>query len=95
MTAHLSATPLTAHAAAFAHAISTGSAVQAVSSAPAALRATLAAAAQQSFVDGLNLILLIGAVAAGVAALTSLVLIRERDFVSAEDVGERLLHVAA
>jgi EmrB/QacA subfamily drug resistance transporter len=93
--AHLSATPLAAHAAAFAHAISTGGAVQAVSSAPAALRATLAAAAQQSFVDGLNLILLIGAVAAGVAALTSLVLIRERDFVSTEDVGERLLHAAA
>ncbi len=93
--AHLSGTSLAAHATALAHAISTGGAAQAVGTAPTALRATLAAAAEHSFVDGLNLILLIGAVAAGVAALTSLALIRERDFVSAEEAGERQLRAAA
>jgi beta-lactamase regulating signal transducer with metallopeptidase domain len=93
--AHLGATPLAAHASAIAHAISTGAATQAISGAPAALRATVAGAAQQSFVDGLNLILLIGALVACFAALTSLVLIRERDFVSTHDMEEQLLHVAA
>ncbi len=92
---HLASTPLATHASALAHAISTGGATQAISGAPAALRATVAAAAQQSFVDGLNLILLIGALTACFAALTSLVLIRERDFVSTHDVEQQLLHAAA
>ena len=92
---HLASTPLATHASALAHAISTGGATHAIGGAPAALRATVAAAAQQSFVDGLNVILLIGALTACFAALTSLVLIRERDFVSTHDVDEQVLHAAA
>jgi EmrB/QacA subfamily drug resistance transporter len=40
-------------------------------------------AATQGFVDGLNAILLVGAILAAVAAVSSLVLIRQRDFVGA------------
>jgi hypothetical protein len=43
----------------------------------------VAEAANQGFVDGLNSILLVGAVIAFVVAVASLALIRERDFVAA------------
>jgi hypothetical protein len=42
----------------------------------------VAQAANQGFIDGLNSILLIGAVVAFVAGAASLALIRERDFVA-------------
>ena len=44
-------------------------------------RSDAAAAASSGFVDGLNAILLVGAILALAAALTSLILIRSKDFV--------------
>jgi predicted MFS family arabinose efflux permease len=93
--AHLSATPLAAHATALAQAISTGGATQAIGSAPGALRTTVAAAAQQAFVDGLNLILLVGVFVACASAIASVLLIRERDFVVADEVEQTMLTAAA
>ena len=48
-------------------------------------RQIIASAAQAGFVDGLNEILLVGAVLALVSAAASLLLIRGRDFVDASD----------
>ena len=93
--AHLAGTPLASRAAALALAISTGGVGEAVATVPPPLRAVLASAARQAFVDGLNLILLVGALAAGIATVTSLMLVRERDFVATHDDAEPLLHAAA
>ncbi len=79
----LAGTPLAAHAAAIGHAIATGAAGQAIAATPAPLRGLVAAAARASFTSGLNLILLIGAAVAFAAAVASLALVRERDFVTA------------
>ena len=78
---HLAQTPLAGTAHAVGHAVSSGQASDAIGHTPAPLRATVAAAAQSGFVDGLNSILLIGAVVAFIAAATSFTLIRQRDFV--------------
>ncbi|MGA8416111.1 MAG: MFS transporter [Candidatus Dormiibacterota bacterium] len=94
-TAHLAGTVLASRAPALAHAISIGGVGQAVATVPQPLRGVLAAAARQAFVDGLNLILLVGALAAGVATVTSLMLVRERDFVATHDDAEPLLDAAA
>jgi hypothetical protein len=51
------------------------------------LRAVAGAAAKSSFVDGLNSIILIGAIVAFAAALLTLVLIRQRDFVDVHHAG--------
>jgi hypothetical protein len=42
------------------------------------------AAAKSSFVDGLNTIILIGAIVAFIAAVLTLLLIRQRDFVGVQ-----------
>jgi hypothetical protein len=81
----LSGTALSGHAHSIAHAVSTGGAPQAIASAPAPLRGVVAGTAQSALVDGLNTILLISAVVAFAAAVVSLVLIRERDFVALEE----------
>jgi EmrB/QacA subfamily drug resistance transporter len=84
----LASTPLADHSHRVALEVSTGHATQAIAAAPAAARAQLGAVSQSSFVDGLNLILLIAAVAAFAAAALALALIRQRDFVdSSEDAG--------
>jgi EmrB/QacA subfamily drug resistance transporter len=83
VTAQLSGSALAAHAAAIAGAVSNGNAA-AAAGAPAPLRALVGSAARSGVTASLNLILLVGAVVAVVAAAASLVLIRERDFVATE-----------
>jgi EmrB/QacA subfamily drug resistance transporter len=81
----LTGTPLAGHAHALAHSISTGSAPEAIASTPAPLRGLVAFTARSSLVQGMNTILLISAIVAFTAAVVSFVLIRERDFVTAEE----------
>jgi hypothetical protein len=83
----LAGTPLASHAAAIGHAIGNGAAGQAIAATPGPLRGLVAAAARGSFTSGLNLILLIGAIVAFGAAIASLALVRERDFVTEETSG--------
>jgi EmrB/QacA subfamily drug resistance transporter len=84
----LSGTPLAGHAHALAHKISTGGTAQAIAHTPAPLRGLVAITARSALVEGLNTILLISAIVAFAAAALSFVLIRERDFVSAEESDE-------
>jgi len=81
----LQGTPLAGHAHAIAHAVATGGARQTIATTPAPLRGLLAATARSALVQGLNTILLISAIVAFAAALVSFALIRERDFVNAEE----------
>jgi EmrB/QacA subfamily drug resistance transporter len=78
---HLSSTPLAARAHQLGDAVGNGSVIQAIQAVPPQLRGVAAGAAKLGFVDGLNEILLVGAVVALVAAALTLVLIRQRDFV--------------
>ena len=78
---HLTGTPLAARAHQIAEAVSNGSASQAIRAVPPQLRGIGASAAKAGYIDGLNDILLVGAVVALVAAALTLVLIRQRDFV--------------
>jgi hypothetical protein len=78
----LAATPVAARAHELGQAISSGAARQAIAGSPAGARRAVAQAANQGFVDGLNLILLIGALVAFAAAASSLALIRQRDIVA-------------
>jgi EmrB/QacA subfamily drug resistance transporter len=80
----LSGSALAGHAHALAHTISTGGTPQAIATTPAPLRGFVAATARSALVSGLNTILLISAIVAFAAAAVSFVLIRERDFVTAE-----------
>jgi EmrB/QacA subfamily drug resistance transporter len=79
----LAGTPLSGRASALGDAVADGAVAQAIASTPASAHQLLARAANQGFIDGLNSILLIGAVVAFLAGVASLVLIRERDFVAA------------
>jgi hypothetical protein len=81
----LAGTPLADHSHRIALEMSTGHAAQAMAAAPEAARAQLGAVSQSAFVDGLNLILLIGAVIAFFAAVLALALIRQRDFVASTE----------
>jgi hypothetical protein len=74
-------TPLADAAHRIAEQVSGGQAAQAIASAPAPLRGTVAEASRVAFVGSLNDILLIGAVVAFTAAVAALTLIRQRDFV--------------
>jgi EmrB/QacA subfamily drug resistance transporter len=78
---HLTRTPLAGRAHQLAESVSNGSALQAIQAVPPHLRGIAAGAARTGFVDGLNVILLVGAVVALAAAALTLVLIRQRDFV--------------
>jgi EmrB/QacA subfamily drug resistance transporter len=80
--ASLVGTPVAGHAQQVAEAISSGQVSGAIASAPAPARAVVANAAQAGFVDGLNLILLIGAIVAFAGAALALTLIRQRDYVA-------------
>ncbi len=90
----LSGTALAGHAHAIAHGISTGGAPRAIADAPTPLRGLVAGTARSALVDGLNTILLIAAVVAFAAAVASFVLIRERDFVTAEEHEEEEVELA-
>ncbi|WP_203919253.1 MFS transporter [Rugosimonospora africana] len=79
----LTGTALAGHAGAIADAISNGGGAQAAAAVPAPLRGLVATTGRAAFVDGLNLILWVGAAVAFVAAIASFVLVRERDFVTA------------
>jgi EmrB/QacA subfamily drug resistance transporter len=81
--ASLAGTPVAGHAHQVADAISSGQVSGAIASAPAPARAVVANAAQAGFVDGLNLILLIGAIVSFAGAALALALIRQRDYAAA------------
>jgi EmrB/QacA subfamily drug resistance transporter len=83
VTAHLAHTALASAAHGLAQAISQGGVSSALLRVPAASRGMLASIARSGFVSGLNVILLIGAILAVVAAALVMVLIRQRDFVGA------------
>jgi hypothetical protein len=77
----LAGSPLAGGSHALASSISNGSIIQALHAVPAHLRGLAGAAAKSSFIDGLNTIILIGAIVAFAAAVLTLFLIRQRDFV--------------
>jgi EmrB/QacA subfamily drug resistance transporter len=83
---HLAPTPLTGVAHHIAHEISSGAAAHAITTTPAPLRGLVAGAARSGFVSGLNEILLIAAIVALAGAVLSLVLIRERDFITTDEL---------
>jgi len=92
----LGGTALAGRAHEIAHGISNGGAAQTIASTPAPLRGLVAGAARTALTNGLNTILLVGAIVAFVAAAASFLLIRERDFVAADEEDERAdLAVAA
>ena len=96
MAGGLSATPLRGHAHAIAHAVSTGHGAQAIATTPARFRGVAVAQAHASFASGLNTILLIGVAVAFTGAVLSFALIREHDFVVAqEDTGHGEYAIAA
>jgi EmrB/QacA subfamily drug resistance transporter len=77
----LAASPLAAHAHAIAAGIGGSKSAGPPAGVPAAARQVVATAVRTGFVDGLNKILLIGAIVAIAAAIGSIGLIRGRDFV--------------
>jgi EmrB/QacA subfamily drug resistance transporter len=85
VTSDLSGTPLAPHAHALASAVGNGSVLQAIQTVPAHLRGLAAGAAQAGFIDGLNVVLLIGGLVALAAAVLTVILIRQRDFVEAHE----------
>jgi EmrB/QacA subfamily drug resistance transporter len=78
---HLGTGALAGRAHELAASVSNGSVSKAIDSVPANLRGLAAGAARAGYIDGLNEILLIGAVVALSAAVLTFVLIRQRDFV--------------
>jgi EmrB/QacA subfamily drug resistance transporter len=77
----LAGTPVAGQSGSIAREVSSGGARAVVDGAPPSARPAIAAAARAGFADALNEILLVGAIAAIVAAVLSLILIRQRDFV--------------
>jgi len=80
ITRRLAATPLASHAHAIAAGLGGPKSSGAQSGLTATARQAVATAARAGFADSLNQILLIGAAIAAIAAITSLTLIRSRDF---------------
>lgn len=81
----LSSSPLSSRASEIANAVSGGGGLGATTqSVSGQAREAVSQAAASGFVDGLNLILLIGAIVALTAAVLTLILIRPKDFVSQE-----------
>jgi EmrB/QacA subfamily drug resistance transporter len=80
----LAGTPVAGHAHQLAAAISSGQVKAAIASAPGPAHAVVAHAARVGFVDGLNTILLIGAIVAFTGSALALTLIRQRDYVGAD-----------
>jgi EmrB/QacA subfamily drug resistance transporter len=82
--AGLAGTPVSGQAHQLADAVGAGKVSEAIAAAPAPARAAIAHAAQAGFVDGLNAILLVGAIVAYAGAVLALTLIRQRDYVASE-----------
>jgi EmrB/QacA subfamily drug resistance transporter len=78
--ASLAGTPLAAHATQLGTAIGSGSLADAAKAVPAQYHGLLFSAGRTAYVHGLNEVLLIGGIIAGVATITTLLLIRQRDF---------------
>jgi EmrB/QacA subfamily drug resistance transporter len=81
VTTQLSSTGLGGHVGGIAHEIGAGGMGAVLGRVPAGVRPAVVQAGQAGFVNGLNQVLLIGAGVAFAAAVTSVMLIRERDFV--------------
>ena len=75
--------PVQAHLGQLSDATSSGAIHQAVAQAPPKFQSTIASAADRAFVTGFNEILLIGAAVAIVGGVLGLLLVRQRDFVTA------------
>ncbi len=86
ITTSLGRTPLAGSAGSLADAATGGEIGPALARTPPALRGTAAEATRMGFVDGLNDILLIGAVLCFVAAVSCFLLIRQRDFTAGAGV---------
>jgi predicted MFS family arabinose efflux permease len=84
MVSGLAGTPLAAHSHALGLAVSNGSLTAAAGTIPHQYHRLVFTAAKTSYVDALNLVLLIGAIIAAVAAVATLLLIRQRDFHDAQ-----------
>jgi EmrB/QacA subfamily drug resistance transporter len=82
--AGLAGTPAAGRAHEVADVLASGQVSGAIASTPAPTRGAVLHAAQLGFVDGLNTILLVGAIIAFTGAALALVLIRQRDYASAE-----------
>jgi predicted MFS family arabinose efflux permease len=80
---HLSHGPLSRGAHALGQAVGNGSVLQAIQTVPPHLRGVAGGAARAGFIDGLNEVLLVGALVALAAAVLTALLIRQRDFVEA------------
>jgi EmrB/QacA subfamily drug resistance transporter len=80
----LAGTPVSGRSHQLADAIASGQVSGAISSVHGPARAAVANAAQAGFVDGLNVILLVGAIVAFSGAALALTLIRQRDYVAVE-----------
>jgi len=84
----LSHSPLAHASRRLAEAISTGNAAHVISHAPAGARGRLGAVALGAFTSSLNELLLVAAIVSLVGGMLAFVLIRQRDFVSADAEGE-------
>jgi hypothetical protein len=86
VTSHLDKLPgAGGHSDAIASALKSGDVGSALQQLPPQLRGPVAAVAKGAFTNGLNLILLVAAIIALVAGISSLLLIRRKDFLSRED----------
>jgi hypothetical protein len=78
--ASLAGTPLAAHGAQLGTAVGSGSLADAAQAIPARYQQLLFSAGKAGYVHALNEVLLIGGIIAGISTLTTLVLIRQKDF---------------
>jgi len=78
----LASTPVSGQSHSIAHAVSSGSASQAIASAPPGARGVVAHAARSAFVGGLNDILMLAGLVAFAGAVAAFALVRQRDFVA-------------
>ncbi|MFG2497874.1 MFS transporter [Streptomyces sp. NPDC048441] len=90
----LTGTPLQDRATELAHAVSSGQVGGALAELPSQQRGLFSETAQAAFIEGLNSILTVAAVAAFVGAVLVLPLIRDRDLAAAGPEGERMPVVA-
>jgi EmrB/QacA subfamily drug resistance transporter len=77
----LASTPVVGQSHSIAHAVSTGSAAQAIQSAPPGSRAVIGHAARSAFIGGLNDIFVVAALTAFAGAVLAVSLVRQQDFV--------------
>jgi EmrB/QacA subfamily drug resistance transporter len=85
VTDQLSGSGLGAQVSDIAHAIGAGGMTGVLAHVPASVRPAVVHAGNAGFVDGLNLVLLVGAAVAFAAGAVAFLLVRERDFVDANE----------